>query len=63
MIRIIPENIGAFDPTLVHDMFHDNTDQWWYNVAENSRFLSTLLFHNWSRGVSFIIGPDFKFDQ
>ena len=38
MIRILPENIGAFDPTLVHDLFHDNTDQWWYNVVKNSRF-------------------------
>ena len=58
MIRIIPENIGAFDPTLVHDMFHDNTDQWWYNVAENSRFLIDTFvpqlvqggeFYHWTR--------------
>ena len=38
MIGIIPEIIGAFDPTLVHDLVHDNTDQWWNNVAENFRF-------------------------
>ena len=62
MIGIIPEIIGAFDPTLVHDLVHDNTDQWWIKVEANSCFLSTLLYHNWSSGVSFMVGPDLKFD-
>ena len=63
MIGIIPKNIGAFDPRLVHDLIHDNTDQWWIKVVRFSRNLSTLLYHIWSSGVSFIIGPDFKFEQ
>ena len=58
MIRIIPENIGAFDPTLVHDLFHDNTDQWWNNIEQNSRFLIDTFvpqlvqwdkFYRWTR--------------
>ena len=62
MIGIIPKNIGAFDPRLVHDLVHDNTDQWWIKVVQISRFLSTLLNHDWSSGESFIVGPDLKFD-
>ena len=58
MLRIIPENIGAFDPTLVHNLFHDNTDQWWNNVDKNSRFLIDTFvpqlvqwgeFYRWTR--------------
>ena len=34
MIGIIPQCIVAFDPQLVHDLAHDNTDQWWIKVDE-----------------------------